>query len=117
VRADDRSVDPVYVDARLAGLYDGLNGRAASDDFYLGYGLQAASVLDVGCGPGALLCRARDGGHAGDLVGVDGVSPGRAGGRGSTHRRLVDHCGASAGRKDAITLVRLGLFASASGRR
>jgi SAM-dependent methyltransferase len=71
VRADERSVDLAYADARLAGLYDGLNGWAASDDFYLGYVMQAASVLDVGCGTGALLCRARDAGHAGDLVGVD----------------------------------------------
>jgi len=64
-------LDPAYADERLAALYDPLNPWRRSDDFYLGHILQAASALDVGCGTGELLCRARQAGHPGDLVGVD----------------------------------------------
>jgi ubiquinone/menaquinone biosynthesis C-methylase UbiE len=66
-----RNVDPAYGDEALAALYDALNTWAPSDDFYLDHILQAASALDVGCGTGELLCRARQAGHTGDLVGVD----------------------------------------------
>lgn len=54
-----------------ADWYDVINEWDASDDFYLDRVLAAASVLDVGCGTGALLRRARDSGHAGRLVGLD----------------------------------------------
>jgi ubiquinone/menaquinone biosynthesis C-methylase UbiE len=60
-----------YQDLVLARLYDAMNPWGPSDDFYLGYVMAAASVLDVGCGTGGLLARARADGHTGDLVGVD----------------------------------------------
>ncbi|HWO64186.1 MAG TPA: class I SAM-dependent methyltransferase [Umezawaea sp.] len=51
--------------------YDVINKWGPSDDFYLGLVLPATSVLDVGCGTGALLGRARDSGHTGRLCGLD----------------------------------------------
>lgn len=60
-----------YEDLEFAALYDPQNPWGPSDDFYLGYVLGAASALDVGCGTGGLLCRAREYGHTGELVGVD----------------------------------------------
>lgn len=70
-------VAPAYGDERLAALYDALNKWTPADDademaaFYLEFVMGAASALDVGCGTGELLCRARRAGHRGDLVGVD----------------------------------------------
>jgi SAM-dependent methyltransferase len=60
-----------YSDADAAALYDVLNKWGPSDDFYLSYGMGAASVLDVGCGTGGLLVRAREDGHTGRLAGID----------------------------------------------
>ncbi|MFD1932271.1 class I SAM-dependent methyltransferase [Nonomuraea mangrovi] len=60
-----------YADARLVSLYDVLNPWGPSDDFYLDLVMSASSVLDVGCGTGTLLRRARDSGHEGRLCGVD----------------------------------------------
>ncbi len=60
-----------YSDEDAAALYDLLNPWGASDDFYLALVMEAGSVLDVGCGTGAVLRRARDAGHAGRLCGVD----------------------------------------------
>jgi SAM-dependent methyltransferase len=48
-----------------------LNPWGPSDDFYLDLVMSAGSVLDVGCGTGALLHRARDTGHTGWLCGLD----------------------------------------------
>jgi SAM-dependent methyltransferase len=66
-------VDHAYSDDRLAELYDALNpwGARGDFDFYLGLVMSARAVLDVGCGTGALLHRAREAGHTGRLCGLD----------------------------------------------
>jgi SAM-dependent methyltransferase len=61
----------MYSDEDAAALYDVLNPWGPSDDFYLALVMDATSVLDVGCGTGALLHRARETGHFGRLCGVD----------------------------------------------
>ncbi len=61
----------MYSDAHAAALYDVLNPSGPDDDFYLGLVLEVHAALDVGCGTGRLLHRARDAGHAGRLCGVD----------------------------------------------
>lgn len=55
----------------LAALYDQENGWDDSDDFYLGLVLEAEAVLDIGCGTGGILGRARAEGHRGRLTGLD----------------------------------------------
>jgi SAM-dependent methyltransferase len=60
-----------YSDADAAALYDVLNPWDPSDDFYLSFVLDASSVVDVGCGTGRLLHRARELGHRGRLCGLD----------------------------------------------
>jgi len=61
----------MYSDEEAAALYDVLNAWGPSDDFYLALVMEAASVLDVGCGTGAMLHRARQEGHVGRLCGLD----------------------------------------------
>ncbi len=61
----------MYSDEEAAALYGMLNPRGPSYDFYLALVVDAKSVLDVGCGTGTILCRAREAGHAGRLCGVD----------------------------------------------
>jgi SAM-dependent methyltransferase len=61
----------MYADADAAALYDLLNLWGPSDDFYLSYVMDAPSVVDVGCGTGMLLRRAREYGHTGRLCGLD----------------------------------------------
>lgn len=64
-----------FSDADAAALYDVLNPwdprRYPSDAFYDELVMVAGSVLDVGCGTGAMLHRARDRRHTGRLVGLD----------------------------------------------
>lgn len=64
-------VDDAFEDAALASLYDVLNPWARSDEYYLGLVRSADAVLDVGCGTGTLLQRARNAGHRGRLCGLD----------------------------------------------
>lgn len=60
-----------YSDDEAAALYDVLNPWGAGDAFYLALVMDARSVLDLGCGTGILLGRAREAGHEGRLCGVD----------------------------------------------
>lgn len=65
----------VFSDADAAALYDLLNpwdpDLRADDGFYFPLVMRAESVLDVGCGTGAMLSLARERGHRGRLVGLD----------------------------------------------
>src|SRR6478752_3148691 len=61
----------VYSDEEAAALYDAINTWGPGDDFHLGLVMAAPSVLDVGCGTGTILVRAREAGHTGRLAGVD----------------------------------------------
>lgn len=68
-------LSPVFSDADAAALYDVLNpwdpARWPGDRFYHGLVMAADSVLDVGCGTGAMLAYARAHGHHGRLAGLD----------------------------------------------
>jgi SAM-dependent methyltransferase len=66
-------VDRLFAEPDLAVLYDLFCAWDLRDDFdfYLPMVMAADSVLDVGCGTGMLLHRARQDGHAGRLCGLD----------------------------------------------
>ena len=66
-------VDRQFAEPSLAVLYDLFCPWDPRGDFgfYLPLVMRAASVLDVGCGTGMLLRRARAAGHAGRLCGLD----------------------------------------------
>lgn len=64
-------VDHAFADAGLAALYDAFCWERDDLDFYLPMVMAAEAVLDVGCGTGALLHRARAAGHTGRLCGLD----------------------------------------------
>ncbi len=66
-------VDHQFADPGLAALYDLFCPWEARGDFgfYLPLVMAADAVLDVGCGTGALLYRARQAGHTGRLCGLD----------------------------------------------
>jgi SAM-dependent methyltransferase len=65
----------MYSDADAAALYDVLNpwdpAGHAGDRFCHELVMAADSVLDVGCGTGAMLACARGAGHKGRLMGLD----------------------------------------------
>ncbi|OLR92853.1 class I SAM-dependent methyltransferase [Actinokineospora bangkokensis] len=61
----------MYSDDDVAALYDLLNTWGADDDFFLSAIAGAERVLDVGCGTGRVLIRAKEAGHPGRLVGLD----------------------------------------------
>jgi SAM-dependent methyltransferase len=65
--------DRLFSEAEQAALYDLLSPPRERDDFryYLPMIMAAPSVLDIGCGTGALLHMAREAGHTGRLVGLD----------------------------------------------
>lgn len=63
--------DLLFDDHYLASLYDKLCVDRGDEAYYLHLIHSAPSVLDVGCGTGTLLHRARSGGHRGRLVGLD----------------------------------------------
>jgi SAM-dependent methyltransferase len=66
-------VDRQFAERDLASLYNVFCPWDERGDFgfYLPMIMAADSVLDVGCGTGALLHRARDDGHTGRLCGLD----------------------------------------------
>jgi SAM-dependent methyltransferase len=66
-------VDRQFAEPELAALYDHFCAWDRRDDldFYLPLVLAAGRVLDVGCGTGMLLRRARQDGHTGRLCGLD----------------------------------------------
>jgi SAM-dependent methyltransferase len=64
-------VDLLFSDADLAALYDAFCAGRPDFGFYLPLVMSAKSVLDVGCGTGALLHAARAAGHTGRLCGLD----------------------------------------------
>ncbi len=66
-------VDRHYADPSLAALYELFCPWDPRGDFgfYLPLVMAADSVLDVGCGTGMLLRRAREEGHRGRLCGLD----------------------------------------------
>ena len=64
-------VDRLFSDPALAALYDAFGAGRRDFGFYLPIVMSAQSVLDVGCGTGALLHAAREAGHTGRLCGLD----------------------------------------------
>lgn len=66
-------IERQFTEDSLAALYDVFFPWERRHDFtfYLGLVLSARAVLDVGCGTGALLHRARESGHTGRLCGLD----------------------------------------------
>jgi ubiquinone/menaquinone biosynthesis C-methylase UbiE len=66
-------VDRLFSEPSLAALYDLFSPweRRSDFHFYLPFIMSARAVLDVGCGTGAMLHRARESGHTGRLCGLD----------------------------------------------
>lgn len=57
--ADDPAPDPIFADARLARIYDDIDGDRTDLDHYesIVEELGASSVIDIGCGTGVLAIR------------------------------------------------------------
>lgn len=72
----DPMPDHIFEDRKLASLYDLFAPADSRADFsfYLPMIQSAKSVLDIGCGTGSLLIKARDAGHTGRLTGIDPAS-------------------------------------------
>jgi ubiquinone/menaquinone biosynthesis C-methylase UbiE len=66
-------VDRLFSEPSLAALYDLFSPweRRSDFHFYLPFIMSARAMLDVGCGTGAMLHRARESGHTGRLCGLD----------------------------------------------
>ncbi len=64
-------VDAAFAETYLASLYDRLCVDRGDEGYYLSLIASAPRVLDVGCGTGTLLHRAREAGHSGRLCGLD----------------------------------------------
>ena len=66
-------IERQFTEDNLAELYDCFHPweRRRDFTFYFPLVMSARAVLDVGCGTGALLRRAREFGHAGRLCGLD----------------------------------------------
>ncbi len=64
-------VDRLFSEPSLAALYDAFCEGRPDLDFYLPLVMSAEAALDVGCGTGELLRRARRAGHVGRLCGLD----------------------------------------------
>jgi SAM-dependent methyltransferase len=65
------AVDRLFADPALTALYDAMCRGRPDFAFYLPLVASADAVLDVGCGTGELLRRARAAGHTGRLCGLD----------------------------------------------
>lgn len=94
----------MFSDADAAALYDVLNpwdpGAWPADAFYEALLADADSVLDVGCGTGALLVRAREQGHTGRLVGLEPDRAALARARRRTDIEWIEGTAADADRQD-----------------
>lgn len=64
-------VDRLFAEPSLTALYDAFCVGRRDFGFYLPLVMSARSVLDAGCGTGALLHLAREAGHTGRLCGLD----------------------------------------------
>jgi SAM-dependent methyltransferase len=64
-------VTKAFTESYLASLYDRLSVDRRDESYYLSLIASAPRVLDVGCGTGTLLHRARHAGHPGRLCGLD----------------------------------------------
>lgn len=62
---------PGYTDLQAAELYNVLNPWSRSDEFFLDWVMRGTNAIDIGCGTGRLLHRAREAGQTGELVGID----------------------------------------------
>ncbi|WP_239012525.1 methyltransferase domain-containing protein [Streptomyces sioyaensis] len=99
----------MFSDADAAALYDLLNpwepDSRPSDRFYDELVGAADSVLDVGCGTGAMLHWAREHGHTGRLAGLDPDRAALARARRRADIEWVEGTAADAARQAAFDLA------------